>query len=167
VKKNESSMVQRRVFGDSPAKGHGYCTVKIPESLARALDAYLMEDYAELHGHRSRADVVVDLLVSFLEEQGLIKPLVKKRLEHVNVYETRALVKDNLLGVTAEVVFASLQAFCSYCHSRDCIHVDYALSLPMVRTRFEERGLKPPQNLRRDYGLVVVVDGVAYPFSTE
>ncbi|MEM4281516.1 MAG: hypothetical protein QXQ70_01345 [Candidatus Caldarchaeum sp.] len=167
MKRNESSMVQQRAAGDSSAKSRGYCTVKIPESLARALDSYLMEEDAELYGYRSRADVVVSLLVGFLEEQGLIKPRVRKRLEHVNIYETHALVKDNLLGVTVEVVFMPPNARCCYCLRDDCIHVDYALSLPEVRKRFDDLGLRPLRVLKHEYGGVVFIDSVAYPFSTE
>jgi hypothetical protein len=110
VEELDSSVGREGAIDGSPAKAvRGYKTVKIPDSLADALDRFLREPDAELYGFRSRADVVVYLLVGFLESQGVIRPRVRPRLEHVNLYETHALVRDNLLNVTAEVWFTPRQ----------------------------------------------------------
>ncbi|MCS6770245.1 MAG: hypothetical protein NZ570_07420 [Candidatus Caldarchaeum sp.] len=168
MKKGESSMTHGGGTGGSSAKtSTGYCTVKIPLSLARALDSYLMEEEAELRGFRSRADVVVSLLVGFLEEQGVIKTRARPRLEHVNVYETHVLVRDNLLEATAEVWLERSRIYCGYCHLEDCVHVCYALSLDVVRERLEAEGVKLPKPRGLSGGMVVMLDDVVYPFSTE
>jgi hypothetical protein len=71
VEELDSSVGREGAIDGSPAKaGRGYKTVKIPDSLADALDRFLREPDAELYGFRSRADVVVYLLVGFLESQG-------------------------------------------------------------------------------------------------
>jgi hypothetical protein len=164
VEELDSSVGREGAIDGSPAKAvRGYKTVKIPDSLADALDRFLREPYAELYGFRSRADVVVYLLVGFLESQGVIRPRVRPRLEHVNLYETHALVRDNLLNVTAEVWFTPPTARCSYCHSTKCIHAEYALTLEKARAVFESRGVRLARPGRTDFGYVVDVDGSPYP----
>ncbi|MEM2096299.1 MAG: hypothetical protein QXR20_06780 [Candidatus Caldarchaeum sp.] len=168
MKRVESSTGHQGVVGESSAKAvRGYCTVKIPESLARALDAYLMDEDAELRGFRSRADVVVSLLVGFLEEQGLIKPKLKPRLEHVNVYEEFVLVRDNLLDATVEVCVDRSRVYCRYCLVESCVHVEYALSLDVVRERLEHEGVKLSKREAGGFGMVVVVNDVPYPVASE
>ncbi|MEM4352065.1 MAG: ribbon-helix-helix domain-containing protein, partial [Candidatus Caldarchaeum sp.] len=168
VKRVESSTGHQGVVGESSAKaGRSYCTVKIPESLAKALDEYLKEEDAELRGFRSRADVVVSLLVRYLEEQGLIKPKLKPRLEHVNVYEEFVLVRDNLLDATVEVCVDRSRVYCRYCLVESCVHVGYALSLDVVRERLEREGLKLPKKYAEGFGMVVFLNDVPYPVPSE
>lgn len=164
----ESSESRAGPMDESSAKAvRGYKTVKIPNSLAEALDRFLQGPDAELYGFRSRADVVIYLLVSFLESQSVIKPRVRPRLEHVNLYETHALVRDNLLKVTAEVWFTPPTARCSYCHTTKCIHVDYALTLEKVRDAFQAIGVRLQKPERTSFGYVVLVDGATYPMLIE
>lgn len=165
MEKNESRMSRRGVTDESSAKG--YCTVKIPAALAQAIDEYLRDEEAEVRGFRSRADVVVGVLVDFLEARGALKPLVKPRFEHVNVYMSHVLVKDNLLNVSVEVWITEHGAYCSYCFDGSCAHVCYALSLPEVREMLSRRGLHVPETVRGDWGYVVFFDGAAYPLATD
>ncbi|MEM0349394.1 MAG: hypothetical protein QXD24_04355 [Candidatus Caldarchaeum sp.] len=162
----ESTTAHRRVSYESSTKhGKTYCTVKIPAALAEAIDSYLMEHEAQVRGLKSRADVVVRVLTEFLEEQGRLRPLVKRRLEHVNVYESFVLVRDNLLNVSVEVAVQPPRLFCRYCVSGECVHVSFAASIPDVRRRFAELGFRAPETGEDVGGYVVFFDGVAYPYT--
>lgn len=165
VQKNESGMSRRSVFDESSA-AKNYCTVKIPAALAHAIDEYLRWEEAEIRGYRSRADVVVSSVVQFLESRGALKPFVKPRFEHVNVYESHVLVRDNLLDTSVEVWVQCDGLFCSYCLSRSCPHIGYASSLEEVRAIFTKHGRSPPIEVRAD-SYVVFLNGAAYPISTD
>ncbi|MEM0441113.1 MAG: hypothetical protein QXY84_05615 [Candidatus Caldarchaeum sp.] len=84
MEKNDSQMNHRR-FIDNSSAARNYCTVKILAALAEAIDVFLREEEAAMRGFRSRADVVVSVLVDFLESRGTLKPLVKKQYENVKV----------------------------------------------------------------------------------
>ncbi|MCS6784376.1 MAG: hypothetical protein NZ581_04180 [Candidatus Caldarchaeum sp.] len=168
MEKNESRMNHRRGVDELPAvAGRGYCTVKIPAALAQAIDEYLREEEAEVRGFRSRADVVVGVLVDFLESRGTLKPLIKPRFEHVNVYESHVLVRDNLLNTSVEVRLSDSGPYCVYCLDGVCPHVGYALSLDDVRETLCRRGVVVRDDVAYGGGYVVVLDGVAYPLATE
>jgi|GEM_PF-1280321 len=162
----DSKTTHEKSSGESPAKqSRAYCTVKIPAALAEVIDSYLMEHEAQVRGFRSRADVVVRVLTEFLEEQGRLRPLVKRRLEHVNVYESFVLVRDNLLNVSVEVAVQPPQLFCRYCLSGECVHVLFAASIPGVRRRFAELGLRAPETDEDVGGYVVFFGDTAYPYT--
>lgn len=165
VQKNESDMSRRSVCDESSATKN-YCTVKIPAALAHAIDEYLRWEEAEVRGFRSRADVVVFSVVRFLESCGALKPVVKPRFEHVNVYESHVLVRDNLLDTSVEVWVQCDGLFCSYCFSSSCLHVGYASSLEEVRAIFTKHGRSPPIPAGAN-SYVIFLNGVAYPISID
>ena len=86
-------------------------------------------------GISSRAEVLRHLIT--------IYPLPPPRFEHINTYDDRATVKDNVLGQNADVYFKDDGGvFCDLCGLDDCHHIEYVLSLPRVRRVLDGRGWK-------------------------
>ena len=51
------------------------------------------------------------------------------RIEHVNVFEDHAVLRDNVLKRTVFVYSKNGKLSCNLCESSDCIHTRYAETL--------------------------------------
>jgi hypothetical protein len=70
-------------------------------------------------------------------------------MEHFNVNESGVRILDRSLsnknspnGMIVDVFFKRGKAFCEYDDTDNCKHIEYALSLPIVREIFKEKGWK-------------------------
>jgi len=68
-----------------------------------------------------------------------------ERFEHINTYEARASIYDNALGKEIDVYLRPETLICDHCHSINCDHVKYALTLPEVREAYKRKGLRIPE----------------------
>ena len=102
------------------------------------LDAKLEERFEriqEVLGIASRADEIRHLIAIF--------PLPPPRFEHINTYEDRITIKDNVLNKNVNVYLREGGlVHCDVCGLNDCQHIDYALSIPQVIRILNARGWK-------------------------
>ena len=70
-------------------------------------------------------------------------------MEHFNIDENGVKVLDKSLvtknsprGTIIDVFFKRGKAFCEYDDTDNCKHIEYALSLPIVREIFKQKGWK-------------------------
>lgn len=65
-----------------------------------------------------------------LETEGMYPK--RERFEHFNMFEDNVKIVDNVLDRIATIYFKRNKTFCDVCELEDCVHVDYALSIPKV-----------------------------------
>ena len=92
------------------------------------LDDKLVERFERIQeslGIASRADVIRHLIA--------IYPLPPPRFEHINTYEDRITIKDNVLNKNANIYLKEGGlVHCDICGLDDCQHIDYALNILQV-----------------------------------
>lgn len=72
-------------------------------------------------------------------------------LEHFNVTENGVRILDRTIGTKTsrgriiDVYFKPDKAWCEYCESSSCQHVQFALSLPEVQETLRKKGWKIPE----------------------
>ena len=114
-------MVQRKPISEDQK----YVSVSIHSDLMRRVDE-LIEDGS--HGYDSRAEVIKDALRRLFGELEKAEEM-PPRIEHVNVFEDHAVLKDNVLKRTVFVYRRDGTLSCDLCESPDCIHTRYAATL--------------------------------------
>jgi predicted nucleic acid-binding Zn-ribbon protein len=60
----------------------------------------------------------------------------------VKIQDPSLATKHSPHGFIVDVYFRDGKAFCDYCQSSECKHVEYALSLPLVQKIFKKKGWK-------------------------
>jgi hypothetical protein len=60
----------------------------------------------------------------------------------VKIQDPSLATKYSPHGFIVDVYFKDGKAFCDYCQSSECKHVEYALSLPLVQKIFKKKGWK-------------------------
>ena len=68
-----------------------------------------------------------------------------ERFEHVNTFENRVSIYDNMLGKEIDVYLQPETLVCDYCHAINCEHVKYVLELDQVQESYRKKGLKIPK----------------------
>jgi hypothetical protein len=58
----------------------------------------------------------------------------------VKIQDPSLATKYSPHGFIVDVYFKDGKAFCDYCQSSECKHVEYALSLPLVQKIFKKKG---------------------------
>ena len=63
-------------------------------------------------------------------------------MEHFNLNEDGVRILDHNLHWIVDVHFKPHKAYCSYCESESCNHVNFALGLPEVQKILKKKGWK-------------------------
>jgi hypothetical protein len=115
----------------------GWVSISIPEEMVDKIKE-LIERRPDL-GYSSISAFATDALRRLFSEYSSVVP----RFVHVNTYEDHAVVRDNKIGKEVIIYFRNGGvAYCDYCESTKCEHIDYALTLPEVMEPLEQRGWK-------------------------
>jgi Arc/MetJ-type ribon-helix-helix transcriptional regulator len=129
----------------SENKQPDHVTIKIPQELIEEMDKL-----KGVMGFRSRGEIAKEairqLLSHYKETLDLPKLPPLPRLEHFNISENGVRILDRSLGNGVskgriiDVYFRPENAWCEYCQSTDCEHVEFALSIPKVQKILIEKG---------------------------
>lgn len=94
--------------------------------------------YQREHGVTSFAGFATWLLNRMLEQEQAENPLIP-RFEHFNIYDDHAKIRDRELGLYIEVLPKPKgELYCKHCDSTDCVHVQYALTVPEIMERLKK-----------------------------
>ena len=126
------------------SKPSDHVTVKIPKDLTDEMDKLI-----GALGFRSRGEIAKEAIRQLLNhyKESLASPELPK-LEHFNIDEQgvrildRTLANEHSRGRIIDVYFKPDNVLCEYCQSSSCKHVEFALSLPVVRDILREKGWK-------------------------
>jgi len=102
----------------------------IPKHMLTVIDRYLDSDFARERGLTSRTDVILGALRMLFERDGFYPH--RPRFEPMDVTNERVRIVDNALQRITTVRLRSRYLLCELCNARECIHIDFALSLPDV-----------------------------------
>ncbi|NIO20998.1 MAG: hypothetical protein GTN76_09720 [Candidatus Aenigmarchaeota archaeon] len=106
--------------------------------LERLKQYYQIEEYTEM--------------VRFCITDAYKKIEHRPRFEHVNTYDNHVKILDNQMNRIAEVYFKTNdKSWCSLCNSHDCVHIEYAWTLPKIAKILREHGFKSPSEKRSGY----------------
>ena len=104
--------------------------IRIPKGINELIEEYLKTEDARKRGLTSKSDVATYALRRLLETEGMYPK--RERFEHFNTFEDNVKVVDNVLDRIATIYFKRNRAYCDVCQTEECVHVDYALSIPKV-----------------------------------
>jgi hypothetical protein len=117
-----------------------------------------IEQYIKTHretGYKSLADFVTDAVrEKCIELKILTLTPEPPTLEHFNLSEDgvrvldRSLANEHSRGRIIDVYFKPENAWCEFCESTSCKHVEFALSLPEVQKILREKGWKIRKKIR-------------------
>jgi hypothetical protein len=110
-----------------------------------------IEEYVKNHpeaGYKSTADFVTDSLRKRCEDLKILVPTPPPlpTLEHFNIDEQGVRILDRSLANTTsngriiDVYFRPDNAWCEYCQTTGCRHIEFALSIPEVRKIIIKKG---------------------------
>lgn len=118
-----------------------WSNVRLRKELVKRIEEYLETPEGKRTGF-TNASQFIDGAV-----RELLKDLIQKRFEHINTYEDKVRVLDNMINKNGDIVtifFKDKSGWCDHCQSTNCIHVKYAWSLDDVSKILKKHGLKPP-----------------------
>jgi Arc/MetJ-type ribon-helix-helix transcriptional regulator len=119
-----------------------YTTVRLPKELIEDIDKILRKG---VMGYKSRAEFIKEAIREKLRTipREILEQL---SLEHFNICEEGVRVLDRNLdkprGRIIDIYFKPENAWCEYCESTSCKHVNFALSLPEVQKILKHKGWK-------------------------
>ena len=116
-------MVQRKPISEDQK----YVSVSIHSDLMRRVDDLIETG---THGYDSRAEVIKDALRRLFQELEKAEEM-PPRIEHVNVFEDHAVLRDNMLKRTVFVYSRNGALSCDLCESANCIHTRYTETLQL------------------------------------
>lgn len=108
-----------------------------------------IEEYIKAHpemGYKSLADFITDAVREKCEDLKILVPTPPElpTLEHFNVWEEGVRILDRNLnkprGLIVDVYFKPENAWCEYCESTSCKHVQFALTIPEVQKILKRKG---------------------------
>jgi len=118
----------------------------------------LIEEYIKAHpemGYKSLADFITDAVREKCEQLKILTPTPPTPpLEHFNICEHGVRILDRTLangisnGRIIDVYFRPEGAFCEYCQTDNCKHIQFALTIPKIREiiwKKREEGWKLPK----------------------
>ena len=117
--------------------------VNVPAAMSDLIDQYLQTDIAKQRGLKSKSDVATEGVKMLLERDGMYTR--RPRFQHLNMYEDHVKVIDNEMGRIASVYFRHEKIYCDICDANECIHADFALTIPKVVKILEEKGFPLPK----------------------
>jgi hypothetical protein len=118
--------------------------VNVPAAMTDLIEQYLQTDIAKQRGLKNKSDVATEGIKILLERDGMYTR--RPRFQHLNMYEDHVKVIDNDLGRIASVYFRRRKIFCDLCETDECIHADFALSIPDVVNILREKGFPLPRS---------------------
>ena len=129
-------------------------TLRLPKHMIKKLDEKASERGI------SRTALIASILDNWLKTQEYEEVTRRPRFEHINTFRNYATILDRDFHGReriANVYFRRdsepfVRAWCDLCDSEECVHVEYAWSLPKVREVFEKLGLKP---VKKEYREVI------------
>jgi hypothetical protein len=118
-----------------------------------------IEEYIKTHperGYKSLADFITDAVREKCEDLKILVPTPPElpTLEHFNICEDgvrildRSLPNEHSKGRIIDIYFKPENAWCEFCESTSCKHVEFALSLPEVQKILREKGWKIRKKFR-------------------
>jgi Arc/MetJ-type ribon-helix-helix transcriptional regulator len=127
-----------------------YTTVRLPKEIVETID-YIIK--SGIGSYKSRAEFIKETLRRRFEElKVLAKP--QPQLEHFNISETGVRILDRTLtngyssGRIIDIYFRPQGVWCEHCHTDNCRHIQYALTIPKIREiiwKKREEGWKLPK----------------------
>jgi Arc/MetJ-type ribon-helix-helix transcriptional regulator len=119
-----------------------YTTVRLPKELMEEVDKILKRG---VMGYKSRAEFIKEAMREKLRTipREILEQL---SLEHFNLSEDgvrvldRSLTNEHSKGRIIDIYFKPENAWCEFCESTSCKHVEFALSLPQVQKILREKG---------------------------
>lgn len=103
----------------------------IPKHMLVVIDRYLTSESAQERGLTSRTDVILAALRMLFERDGFYPH--RPRFEPLSVVSDHVKLVDNALQRITTVRLRSRYLTCELCNARECIHIDFALTLPEVQ----------------------------------
>ena len=88
-------------------------------------------------GLKNDTEVMRSLINSFWREHE--KELLPK-LEYFNIDENGVKILDRELNIIAQIYFRPEGAFCEYCKTSNCKHIQEALTWPLVQENLRKKG---------------------------
>ena len=127
-----------------------YTTVRLPKELMEEVDKILKRG---VMGYKSRAEFIKEAMREKLRTipREILEQL---SLEHFNLSEDgvrvldRSLTNEHSKGRIIDIYFKPENAWCEFCESTSCKHVEFALSLPEVQKILREKGWKIRKKIR-------------------
>ena len=104
-----------------------HVTIKIPKDLVDEMDRLKGR-----HGFRSRGEIAKEAIrkLIFNYKGRYAEPT----LEHYNLNEQGVRVLDRSINRIVDVFFKPEGIWCDDCEEGDCIHIQFALSVPKIQT---------------------------------
>jgi len=117
-----------------------YTTVRLPKELIEDIDKILRRG---VMGYKSRAEFIKEAIREKLRTIPR-EVLEQLSLEHFNICEDGVRVLDRTIdkprGRIIDIYFKPENAWCEYCESPSCKHVNFALTLPEVQKILRRKG---------------------------
>ncbi|GAF81241.1 unnamed protein product [marine sediment metagenome] len=115
----------------------GWVAISIPEEMINEIKR-LIEQNPHL-GYKSTSDYVAEALRRLFSKHS---QLVSRFLP-VKIQEDHVMIRDSLVGRDVTVRFLDGGvAHCDDCDKAECVHINYALTLPDVTTFLKRKGWK-------------------------
>ena len=121
-----------------------YTTVRLPKELMDEIDDMIKRG---VRGYKSRAEFIKEAVRKRFEELKTLTPAPEPlTLEHFNLDEygvrilDRSLTNKTSKGNIIDVYFRPDNAWCEYCQTTDCRHIEFALNIPEVRKIIIKKG---------------------------
>jgi hypothetical protein len=112
--------------------------VNVPKPMSELVEKYLQTDIAKQRGLKNKSDVATEGIKMLLERDGMYTQ--RPRFQHLNMYEDHVKVIDNDMGRIASIYFKHRKIFCDICETNECIHIDFAITIPEAVKILNEKG---------------------------
>jgi hypothetical protein len=113
-----------------PQRTSKWKSVSLPAEVIDEIKAILKKN-PEL-GYNSVAEFVMDSIRK--------NPNYLERMEHYNVYGDHVTIYDSYKKNLADIYFHDNGPYCDLCETKNCEHIDFALTLPKVINLLTDRG---------------------------
>ena len=94
-------------------------------------------------GVNSFAGYVTSMLEEMMQRDKTFAAHAPK-FQELAVEGDRVILKDNIKNRIAEITIQNGELYCHLCEEKDCIHVGYVFSIPIVYEKLDSRGIKNP-----------------------
>ena len=121
----------------------GFKSITISESVYDRFYDVFDKNKQELSrkGVNSFAGYITYMLEDVIQKDRTFARYAPK-LEKVEYYDYRVVIKDNIKNRIAEVVVQNGELYCLLCEEKDCFHIGFVFSLPDVYEILSSKGIK-------------------------
>lgn len=113
-------------------------TLKIQRDMSDEIDSFLATEEAKKQGFHSKREFVSHAL------RTILKDFQTKPYIHLNTYEDKVRVQDNIRKRIAEIYFKKIGGFCELCESTKCNHIEWIWNQTDLSKLLKDHGLKSP-----------------------